>query len=485
MVTPYSESKFARRVGFGLKPGQQIKGDPVGWALAQLRSVPPIDIYDGPGGLRRRDLPDDVQLYWDNKDVMKALAGHFQAFGETPRKVKSLSPQAAQKLRREAFGPFTTYEHWKETQARATTAVYGAAPVFERLWHFWTNYFTVAPAPKLIDVLVGPFQRRLRLTMTGSFRDMLWGAVTDAGMLFYLDNDKNAGPNSDARRSGKTTYSTNENLGREMMELFTLSPSAGYTQQDVEQATLILTGWRVELPVQGHRGFIGALFDPNFHEPGTQSVMGKTYKDSARSAGKLADLVTDLALHPATARHVAVQLCTYFIADSPPPEAVAHVEKAFLSSKGDLPSVHKALIEMCWSSIDSTRKFLNPETWLWQSISAMQGGVPRTTPWDPAGGVTTLTLLSNIGQAIPYTPQPNGWPIKSDGWISREMLDRRARSSKIIGGRKGDADLATLTAQLVEWNIPPESPTRVVLNDVSDPIEAKQLFLLSPEMLWS
>jgi uncharacterized protein (DUF1800 family) len=36
-------------------------------------------------------------------------------------------------------------------------------------------------------------------------------------------------------------------------------------------------------------------------------------------------------------------------------------------------------------------------------------------------------LLGDLGQALPRCPQPNGWPIRSAEWISKEMLDRRVR----------------------------------------------------------
>ena len=36
----------------------------------------------------------------------------------------------------------------------------------------------------------------------------------------------------------------NENHARELMELHTVSPEAGYTQEDVQELAKIMTGWR-------------------------------------------------------------------------------------------------------------------------------------------------------------------------------------------------------------------------------------------------
>ena len=146
-----------------------------------------------------------------------------------------MSPtELAAERRRLVSLPYHQLEHWKEVQARVTTALHGEAPVFERFWHFWTNHFTVAPGTQNNDTLVGPYQRHLREHMTGDFRTLLWHAVTHPGMLVYLDNNRNTGPNSTAALRRWTRDTINENLGRELLELFTVSTAAGYSQQDVE-----------------------------------------------------------------------------------------------------------------------------------------------------------------------------------------------------------------------------------------------------------
>ena len=59
----------------------------------------------------------------------------------------------------------------------------------------------------------------------------------------------NIGPNSESgqqewRRKEKRPATLNENHARELMELHTISPKAGYTQEDVVELAKIMTGWR-------------------------------------------------------------------------------------------------------------------------------------------------------------------------------------------------------------------------------------------------
>ena len=429
-------SKFTRRVAFGLRGDAALPDDPVAWAVAQLQVAPPIDIIES-DGTRRQDLPAGMSLLTDMDDVMHAFAKHQRLEQESFEYANQVSQKEFEAYREQTIGdPYWRLEHWKEVQARETTAVFGAAPVFERFWHFWTNHFMVAPGNQNNDTLVGPYQRSLRPLMLGSFREMLWQAVTHPSMLVFLDNNRNTGPTSKAAREKWTDDSINENLGRELLELFTISPSAGYTQKDVEATTLILTGWRDMKPDKWHKGEkLGTYFDFNKHEPGSQEVLGKKYSAFFRPSAKLEDLVTDLASHPATAQHIAKKLCIYFINDDPPESAIEYVRQAFITSKGDLPTVHQSVLEACWQHIEDTHKFASPETWFLQVLTVAGSEPPRTIPLTKdVRGIKTPYLLGDLGQELPRCPQPNGWPIKSADWISKEMLDRRVRVLSVLAG---------------------------------------------------
>lgn len=489
----HDQQRFYRRVAFGRPVGTPLPSDPLAWAKTQLNAVPPIDILE-PDGTRRADLPAAVQLRWEMDEVMHAFEQHRQLDRSTREQARHLSTTEYRSLRQQQIRlPYYQMEHWKEVQARATTALYGSAPVFERFWHFWTNHFMVAPGTQTNDTLVGPYQRNLRMHMVGSFRELLWHAVTHPGMLVYLDNNLNTGPRSTAAIRKWTRNTINENLGRELLELFTLSPASGYTQADVEATTLILTGWRDMRPDQHRKPGValGTYFDFDRHEPGTQVVMGKPYAAWFRPSGKLEDLITDLANHPATARHLAQKLCIYFLDDQPPAPAIAHVEQAFVRTQGHLPSVHAAVVDACWTHLGNTRKFLAPETWLLQTWTLMGLSPYRAMPMPGHNkGLKTQHVLADLGQAIPRCPQPDGWPIRSTDWISQEMLDRRVRLMALItrDWLKTRPRTQAVLSRLIEDHLPPDQSTAQLLRKAlnqGDPSGAHTLFHISPEMLWS
>ena len=77
----------------------------------------------------------------------------------------------------------------------------------------------------------------------------------------------------------------NENLAREILELHTLGVRSVYTQDDVTSFAKVITGWTVVPPRQDPERGGEFVFNPRMHEPGPQTVIGKSYPDSRRRAG--------------------------------------------------------------------------------------------------------------------------------------------------------------------------------------------------------
>ncbi len=179
-------------------------------------------------------------------------------------------------------------------QAAFARAV-GGAPLRERLARFWTDHFTVISKSRtdrawpaaLVDEAIRPH-------LAGRFADMLAAVVTHPAMLIYLDQVNSTGPNSP--RGERRGRGLNENLARELLELHTLGVGGGYGQEDVREMAELLTG----LAFAPERGFV---FDEARVEPGDDVVLGVSYGGAGIAPIRAA--LEDLAVHPATARHLA------------------------------------------------------------------------------------------------------------------------------------------------------------------------------------
>lgn len=298
----------------------------------------------------------------------------------------------------------------------------------ERLVLFWSNHFCVSAAKgPIARVTAGALEREaIRAHVLGRFSDMLLAVEKHPAMLFYLDNRQSVGPNSRAGQNRKVGL--NENLAREILELHTLGVDGGYTQADVTSLAKIITGWTFVGP-QERTGEAGTFaFTPNRHEPGDQTVLGKTYADTGVEQGERA--LRDLARHPATAAHIARKLVRHFVSDSaPPPALVARLTRVFRDTDGDLAEVARALVahDDAWKG--NLGKIRTPYEYL-AAVVRFSG-----PPKEPG---QLLGPLNALAQPLWTVPGPNGFADTTAHWASPESLRARLDMSGVIARRLGD-----------------------------------------------
>src|SRR5262245_39247665 len=141
----------------------------------------------------------------------------------------------------------------------------------------------------------------------GKFADLLAASVKEPAVLVYLD--------APANRKGHP----NENLARELMELFTLG-IGNYSEKDVKEAARALTGWTVE------EGRFAVM--PPRHDPGQKTILGAT------GAWSGDDLVKRLLPHPATSRRLVFKLCRQFFGEKGVPVEARESLAAGLRERG-------------------------------------------------------------------------------------------------------------------------------------------------------
>ena len=210
---------------------------------------------------------------------------------------------------------------------------------FERLVSFWVDHFSVSAGKNaVVRMLVAHYETAaIRPHVGARFETLLTAAILHPAMLEYLDQGRSLGPNSVlGKRRGR---GLNENLGRELIELHTMGAGSGYTQDDVRNAALVLTGLFVdqrELTVD---------FGVNRAEPGAHTVLGKSYGGERRTIRDAEALIRDLAAHEATRKHICRKLVVHFLADEPPADIVAAMEERWIATDGDLMAVYRAMLE--------------------------------------------------------------------------------------------------------------------------------------------
>ena len=172
-------------------------------------------------------------------------------------------------------------------------------------------------------------------------------------------------------------------------------------------------------------------FNPRMHEPGPQTVIGKTYPDDGFEQGR--DVLEALAHHPATAKHIATKLAIHFVADEPPPALVDKLAKRFHDSGGDLMQVTKALVTAPEAWQTPRDKLKKPGEW---TIAAMRAS--GLALHDVRRIVNTQNLL---GEPLWRPPAPKGFSDDSAAWLDgmAERLDIANQVGRIVGNTRSGA----------------------------------------------
>jgi uncharacterized protein (DUF1800 family) len=337
-------------------------------------------------------------------------------------------------------------------QAKLLRALYSERQLQEVMTDFWFNHFNIYLHKDADQYLVTAYERDvIRPHALGKFKDLLLATAQSPAMLFYLDNWLSMGPKSLAAvaaankgKPGQAAAGLNENYGRELMELHTLSVNGGYTQHDVTELARVLTGWTIQ-PVEQGAMF---QFDPRKHDPGDKIVLGQTIPENGVNEGL--QVLDMLAHHPNTANFIARKLAIRFVADDPPPALVDRLAHKFLSTDGDLREVLRTLFKSpeFWSPKAYRAKVKTPFEFVVSSL--------RATGTDLNNPGPVLGILNKMGMPLYEDVPPTGYAMTESTWMNSEaLIDRMnyalALSNGQVGGTNFDAGrllaLGTLTSR--------------------------------------
>jgi uncharacterized protein (DUF1800 family) len=284
--------------------------------------------------------------------------------------------------------------------------LYSPRPFEEKLTLFWhgvlTSSYTKVGGKRGFPLLIQQNQL-LRAHALGRFDDLIHAISIDPAMLIWLDGNKSTG------------RLPNENYARELMELFTMgltdqNGKPNYTQNDVHQGALALTGWHIAVDGNSARG----LFAPARHYSGSVTYLGHS------GPMGLDDVVRLVCAHPSTGWHIAWRMWSFFVAENPTAAQIKPLADAYYRSNHSI----KAMVEAMFNAPE----FFSPAVYRARVKSPLEfviGAVRALGFSTSAQGVSRL--LAGMGQ-IPFgPPDVSGWNgdkvsanwVSTGGWMAR------------------------------------------------------------------
>jgi hypothetical protein len=281
-------------------------------------------------------------------------------------------------------------------EATLLRAVYSRRQLYELMVDFWSNHFNIY-LNKTIDRYLKTVDDRevIRPNALGKFADLLSASAHSPAMLVYLDNalSNKAAPN--------------ENYGRELLELHTLSVNGGYTQNDVHETARALTGWTVYGPAKPQPGIF--YFNPKIHDDGPKTILGQNFP-AGQGIKDGEQLLAMLAAHPSTAGFISTKLARRFVSDNPPAALIAKATDTFTRTSGDITKVMSTILHSDEFKASLGQKIKRPFEFVTSALRVMGADIQPD--------LAAVRVLLQLGQAPFFWESPNGFPDTADTWVT-------------------------------------------------------------------
>jgi uncharacterized protein (DUF1800 family) len=295
-----------------------------------------------------------------------------------------------------------------------------SSPLIEKLTLFWHNHFATSNAKVENAQLLFKQNRTLRKMGLGKFGDLLLAMSRDPAMIVWLDNNTN------------DKDDPNENYARELMELFSTgvydkNGAPNYTETDIQEAARAFTGWSLG----GDWPDYDFEFEEWNHDYDSKTFRGQTGNFDGT------DICAMLAADPATARHIAKKLWSFFAYEIPLADSLLdEFEALYLATDGDIEALLKAMFQhdAFYSSAAIGTRIKSPVELLVGTLEYLGAKLPtQNDEYFQVGGLT-----NDLGQVLFEPPSVFGWD-EGLSWVETTgMLERLRLADHIASSRDKD-----------------------------------------------
>ena len=296
----------------------------------------------------------------------------------------------------------------------------------EKMTLFWHDHFATSNGKVRNEGAMLNQNELLRNKALGSFSELLSEVIQDPALLVWLDATSNS------------KRAPNENLARELLELFMLG-EGNYTEADVRNVARALTGV-VQRPDLYGTMEIG--FDATQHDDGAKTFLGFTGKWGP----------TDILRIGLQSGHAAELVCRklyrFLVNESEPPaRLLTQLAHEFQTSDYSIGALVATILRSkhFFDAANRRQKLTSP-------VDAAVGFL-RAFDYEPA--MVALLPLSETcarqGQHLFYPPNVGGWPGGKDWINSGAMVERTLWMTDQIWGNT-TSEYPTEPVGLLRWS---------------------------------
>ncbi len=336
-------------------------------------------------------------IYKNDVNSSTAITEFPIDFIRPSRKMRDLNATEKKVFRKKRRQSYMALKQWWFKQMLTTDD-----PFREKMLLFWHNHFTSSLRKVGQAALIYNQHMLFRAHAVGNFATLLHAIVEDPAMLIYLDN-----------RANRKNH-PNENLARELLELFTLG-EGHYSENDIQELARALTGYTLNKKLQFN-------FRKKLHDKGKKTFMGKTGKFNAH------DMIDIILEQPETATYLVEKLWRTFIGESPDPKEVTRLAALFRENHYEM----KPLLEALFTS----SYFTNSANYgnMIKSPVELIAGTLRSFHYKDFDAKLAVQFTRRLGQNLFDPPNVKGWK-GGYSWVNTHtLLIRKGFLNRLLRG---------------------------------------------------
>ena len=273
-------------------------------------------------------------------------------------------------------------------------------PLRENMVCFWHNHFVSTSQKVKVNYWIYQHNMILREHAFGNFKELTKQIIKSNAMVKYLDNVDN--------KKGKY----NENLSRELLELFTIG-IGNYTESDIKNGARALAGLNY--------GDDGAVYRRFAEDDTDKTYFGKT---GNWKADDLVDIIFEQKNIPYL---ITRKILEWFIYDNPSEDLVMYYGDYFRKVKFEIQPLLTKIFTEEYKKENSGTKIKDPLVYILQLLDELH--------IDDLDDAMILFFLKQQGMDLYNQVNVKGWDGGNSWLTSQIYLQRNNTSDLLCSGR--------------------------------------------------
>ena len=319
----------------------------------------------------------------------------FKELQSLRKKLKSSNPEEAKAIYKKEQQTYLDLKSWWIGKMMDNEF-----PLREKMTCFWHNHYVSTYQKVKVNNWIFQHNQILRENAFGNFKLLTKKIIQTNAMVSYLDNTDN--------RKGNL----NENLSRELLELFTLG-IGNYTEQDIKNGAKGLAGFGI--------GEESAIYRKIFEDTESFSYLGES------GNLKIDQMVDVIFQHPKVPYLITGKILKWFIYDNPTEELVHYYGSYFKEVNFEIKPLLTKIFTEEFAKNNAGSKIKNPLEYILQLIYELN--IPAKN------GKAIAFFIKDQGMDLFNQPNVKGWDGGNSWLTSQIFLQRNTIVDALCNGK--------------------------------------------------